>query len=116
MIRFLTDEDFDGRIVRGLRRRFPELDLLRIQDAGLRMVHDRILLDHAAGMERILLTHDIRTMSLYAFDRIAKSLPMPGVILVPQDYPIRKAIDELELIAQCIEPAELNNHVIRLPL
>jgi len=116
MIRFLTDEDFDGRIVRGLRRRMPELDLLRIQDAGLRTVHDRTLLENAARMDRVLLTHDIRTMPAFALERIAKSLPMPGVILVPQDFPIRRAIDELKLIAQCLEPADLLDTVKRLPI
>lgn len=50
MIRFLTDEDFDGRIVRGLRRNFPEIDVLRIQDAGLRTFHNRFILDNAAEL------------------------------------------------------------------
>jgi hypothetical protein len=31
----LTDENFNGDIVRGLRRRRPEIDLLRVQDVGL---------------------------------------------------------------------------------
>ncbi len=115
MIRFLTDEDFDGRIVRGLRRRLPDLDLLRIQEAGLRAVHDRTVLEYAAKSDRVLLTHDIRTMSPYALDRIAQNLPTPGVILVPQDYPIRKAIDELELVAQCLDPGDLIDTVKRLP-
>ena len=33
--RFLTDEDFDNRILRGLIRRLPELDVVRVQDVGL---------------------------------------------------------------------------------
>lgn len=115
MMRFLADEAFDGRIVRGLRRNLPELDLLRIQDTGLRTFHDRLILEHAAEMDRVLLTHDIRTMPGFAYDRLAKGLPMPGVILVTQNYPIRTAIQEIALIAHCVEPAELVNKVKRLP-
>ena len=115
MIRFLTDEDFDGRIVRGLRRHFPEIDLLRIQDGGLRTQHDRFILESAAEMNRVLLSHDIRTMYTYAFERLSKSLPMPGVILVDQSYPIRNAIQEIALIAHCVEPEELVDKVKRLP-
>ena len=35
MLRFAVDEDFDNRIVRGLLRLRPTLDLVRVQDAGL---------------------------------------------------------------------------------
>jgi hypothetical protein len=35
MLRLATDEDFNNRIVRGLLRRQPDLDILRVQDAGL---------------------------------------------------------------------------------
>jgi len=104
MIRFLTDEDFDGRIVRGLRRHFPEINLLRIQDAGLR-----------TEMERVLLSHDVRTMYTHAYERLSISLSMPGVILVDQSYPTRTAIQEIALIAHCAQPEELVDKVKRLP-
>lgn len=115
MIRFLTDEDFDGRIVRGLRRHFPEIDLRRIQDAGLRTYHDVFVLEYAADMNRVLLSHDVRTMYKYAYDRLSRSLSMPGVILVDQSYPIRTAIQEIALIAHCVESEELIDKVKRLP-
>ena len=35
MIRLASGENFDGDIVRGLLRRVPELDLVRVQDADL---------------------------------------------------------------------------------
>lgn len=116
MIRFLTDEDFSGRIVRGLRRRLPEVDLITCQEAGLRTVHDRIMLEHAAKMHRVLLSRDYRTMMPFALERVAKGLQMPGVIIVSQDFPIRTAIEELEFIAQCGEPGDFIDMVRRLPL
>jgi len=36
MIRFLTDEDFNIYILAGVRRRLPDLDIVRVQDVGLR--------------------------------------------------------------------------------
>ena len=35
MLRPAADEDFNHRILRGLLRRRPELDLVRVRDAGL---------------------------------------------------------------------------------
>ena len=48
MLTFLADENFNGDIVRGLRRRQPELDILRMQEIGLRGVDDPALLEQAA--------------------------------------------------------------------
>ena len=58
MLRLLSDENFHGDIVRGLRRRFSELDLVRVQDAGLSGIDDPALLSWASKENRILLTHD----------------------------------------------------------
>ena len=35
MLRLLSDENFDGKIIRGLFLRQPNLDLVRVQDVGL---------------------------------------------------------------------------------
>jgi hypothetical protein len=35
MLRFAADENFNGDIVRGLLRRNPKLDIVRVQDVGL---------------------------------------------------------------------------------
>jgi hypothetical protein len=35
MLRLLADEDFNNRILRGLLRCLPGLDIVRAQDAGL---------------------------------------------------------------------------------
>ena len=34
-LRFAADENFDGRIVRGLLRILPDLDLIRVQDTRI---------------------------------------------------------------------------------
>ncbi len=60
-----VDENFNGDIFRGLLLRHPNLDLLRVQDVGLREVDDPAILAWAADNGRILLTHDRATMPWY---------------------------------------------------
>ncbi len=44
MLRFLTDEDYDGRLTRALLSRVQGLDLLRVQDVGLMHTPDSNIL------------------------------------------------------------------------
>ena len=55
-MRWLADENFNNDILRALRRRNHDIDIVRAQDAGLTGVDDEALLAWAAGQERILLT------------------------------------------------------------
>ena len=116
MLLFLSDEDFNRRIVRGLRRRLPRLDVVRVQNVGLIARPDTEVLEWAAEENRVVLTHDVTTMSKHAFDRVNQELPMPGVIEISQDVPIGEAIEELVLIAECSLENEWQNQVIYLPL
>lgn len=116
MLRLATDEDFNNRIVRGLLRRQPNLDILRVQDAGLAGRDDEEVLAWAASEGRILITHDVTTMKEAAYDRIAAGLPMPGVFEVSQDVPIGTAVDEILLIALCSDQDEWQGQVRFLPL
>ena len=92
MLRLATDEDFNNRIVRGLLRRQPDLDIVRVQDAGLAGKSDEDVLAWAASEGRILITHDVTTMIQTAYDRIAAGLPMPGVFELSQNVPIGRAL------------------------
>jgi len=70
VIRLVTDEDFDNRILRGLLRRLPELDVVRLQDTHLSGATDPAILELASHQHRILLTQDISSMTHYATDGI----------------------------------------------
>ncbi len=87
MLRFAADENFNANIIRGLRRRKPDLDIIRIQDAGLSGKEDPVILDWAATEKRLLLTHDVSTMSRYAYERVEEGLSMPGLFEVPRNVP-----------------------------
>ncbi len=116
MLRFVSDENFNNDIVRGLLRRNPRLEIVRVQDVGLRGEEDPAILEWAANEERILLTHDAATMTHFAYKRIRAGLPMPGVIEVPDDLPIGIAIEDIFLMAEFSDKSELENHIVYLPL
>ncbi|HKH48104.1 MAG TPA: DUF5615 family PIN-like protein [Thermoanaerobaculia bacterium] len=116
MLRFAADENFDNDIVRGFRRRHPEVDIVRVQDAGLYNAEDPVILAWAASEERILLTHDVATMTRFAYDRIAAGLPMSGVIEVKKLAPIGQVIQDLLLLVGCSLKGEWEDRVEYLPL
>lgn len=52
----------------------------------------------------------------YAYDRAKAGKSMPGVIEVPDDVPIGKAIEDVLLIEEASRQGEWNGLVIYLPL
>lgn len=114
-MRLLSDENFNGTILRGLMRRFIDLDLVRVQDVGLMHADDPDILEWAANEGRILLTHDVATVTMYAYERVNQGLPMTGVVEVIATAPIGKIIDDLELFICCSEPEEYEGQVLFIP-
>jgi predicted nuclease of predicted toxin-antitoxin system len=115
-VRLLTDENFNGSILRGLVRRLPNLDIVRAQDVGLMNTNDPDILEWAANEGRILLTHDVATITMYAYDRVNQGLPMIGVIEVISTAPIGRIINDLELFICCSQPEEYEGRILFIPL
>jgi predicted nuclease of predicted toxin-antitoxin system len=116
MIRFLTDENFNGKILRAIRRANPDADILRVQDSSVYQATDPQVLEWATQEGRILLTHDIKTMVGFANARLEAGLPMAGVIAVRLTLPFSQVIDNLLLILGASEPSEWENRIVFLPL
>jgi hypothetical protein len=116
MLRLAADENFNGDIVRGLLRRNPKLDIVRVQDVGLSGADDPSVLQWAADQGRVIVTHDISTLAKHAFDRIAAGQPMAGVFEVKSVAPVGQAIDDLILLAECSVDGEWEGQVRFLPL
>ena len=70
MPRFIADEGFRRSIVRELRTRHPVIDLVLVQDVGLTQATDQDILEWTAQEDRIVLTHDKRTMTRDAYARL----------------------------------------------
>ena len=116
MVRFLADENFNNHIVRGIRRQNPKVDLVRVQDVNLSGVDDPTILAWAAERGRIILTHDIATMTDFAYERIQAGLSMPGLFEVSRRVSVGLAIEEIILIAECSFEGEWEGQVRFLPL
>jgi hypothetical protein len=116
MLRLAADENFNNNIVRGLMRRKPDLDLVRVQDVGLSGAGDPAVLEWAAQEGRVLLTHDVSTITRYAYERVQEGQLMPGVFEVSRAVPIGRAIEDILLLAECSFDDEWEGQVRYLPL
>lgn len=116
MLSFAVDENFNMQIVNGVLRRLPNADILRVQNAGLEGVNDPTVLEWAASEGRVLLTHDVNTLTAFAYERIAAGLPMPGVFEVSLRVPIKVVIEDILLLAECSVEGEWEGKVTYLPL
>lgn len=116
MLRLAIDENFNNDIVRGLFRRQPGLDVIRIQDAGLSGADDPTVLEWTARENRVLLTHDVATMTAYAWQRVEAGKPMPGVFEVSRAVPVGRAIEDILLLAECSLENDWSGQVRYLPL
>lgn len=116
MLRLLADENFNNTIVRGVWRRNPDADLVRVQDVGLSGADDPSVLAWAADAGRILLTHDVTTITRYAYDRVVANQPMPGVVEVSRAIPVGVAIETIVLLIECSIEGEWEGQILYLPL
>jgi predicted nuclease of predicted toxin-antitoxin system len=114
-VTFQADADLDGRLLRGLRRVAPELDIRSASDAGLAGLNDYEVLRIAAESGRVLVSQDRRTMPAH-FARFAAGNRSPGVILLRGDISISTAIDELILMWSASSAEEWIGRLVWIPL
>ena len=115
MLRLFFDHDFNRRILRGLRKRIPGLDYVTTQQLKIGEEQDTSHLQRAAEENRVIISHDVNTMTKFAKERIRRGEKMPGLIIVPQHMPIGQAINELEMIILCSLEVEFENIIVYLP-
>ena len=115
MIRFLTDEDFNGPIVRGLFLRKADFDLVRVQDVDLGGANDDSVLECADKNGRVLLTHDGRTMPNHVRSRLEHGAHVPGVFIVDALAAIGDCIEDIVLVAECSDESEWEDQIHYLP-
>ena len=117
MLRLASDADVHGEIVRGLRRRMPEIDLVRTQDALPEGTPDPEVLAWAAAQDRVLITNDRNTMVGFAYRRVAAGEPVPGLIVTTNEQSVGSAIADILLLAEYMPEDELKDQVaVFLPL
>lgn len=87
-IRFQADADLNFDIVRAVRQQESAVDFASPMDSGLHGVSDAEILERAAVANRVLVSHDRRTMLDHFRNRIAAGKSSPGLLIVSQDAPI----------------------------
>lgn len=116
MLRLAADEDLNNDILRSLLRRKAELDIVRVQDAGLSGADDALVLEWTAREGRVLLTHDVTTITRHAYKRVQDRQRMPGVFEVSRAIPVGRAIEDILLLAECSLEGEWEGQVRYVPL
>ncbi len=116
MLRLASDANIHDGVIRGLSA-IPGMDLIRIQDALPEGVSDPVILEWAAAERRVLITCDKKTMIGFAKERQRMKLDVPGLIVFNQKLPVRLAVEDIALIAECVAPAEIRDRLfIFVPL
>jgi predicted nuclease of predicted toxin-antitoxin system len=117
MLRLVSDADVHGDILRGLRRHRSDLDLVRAQDVLPEGTSDPEILAWAANANRVLITNDRNTMVGFARHRLARGQAMPGLIVTTNEQSIGGAIEDILLVAVCVNEDEMRSQaIIFLPL
>jgi predicted nuclease of predicted toxin-antitoxin system len=108
------DENVQGPITEGLRRR--RVDVLTVQEDGRRRAPDPKVLDRATELGRVLFSQD-EDLLVEASSRQAAGVPFSGVIYAHQlRVSVGQCIDELEVAAGVMEPDEMHNQIMYIPL
>jgi hypothetical protein len=114
-IRFQADADFNETIVKAVLRQKPEIDFEVAVAAGLPGLDDIQVLTIAARSGRLLVSHDRKTLP-HHFATFIQSETSPGLVIVPQNWPVARAADDLLLIWEASEAEEWINRIYALPL
>lgn len=114
-VRFQADADLNQIIVKATLRREPTIDFQTAQAARLSGLEDEEVLAIAAREERLLVTHDRKTIP-HHFAKFIMSQGSPGVLIVPQKLPVANVVEDLILIWLASEAEEWRNRIRSLPL
>jgi predicted nuclease of predicted toxin-antitoxin system len=111
--RLYLDENVDGPVARGLRRR--GVDVLTVQEDDRADARDPEVLDRATDLGRVLFTQDTDLL-VEGARRQREGIPFAGVIYGPKYVELQGTyVNALELIALASEASEYANRVIYLP-
>ncbi len=110
-----ADADLNQAIVTGVMRREATVDFQTSNASLLSGLTDLEVLALAAQENRILVSHDQRTMPRY-FAEFISTQTSSGVIIVLQSFPVSEAIDNLIKIWQTSESEDWVNRIAYLPL
>lgn len=114
-ISYQADADLNQVIVAGVLRREPYINFQTATAAKLEGVKDTEVLAIAAQQQRILISHDRKTMPS-EFAEFISNNQSSGVIIVSRKVAIEVVIEELILIWAASTAEEWINRIAKIPL
>jgi hypothetical protein len=114
-VRFQADADLNQAIVTGVMRRQPGTNFQTATEAGLEGLQDSEVLALSAKQQRILVTHDRRTMPT-EFAEFIVSSQSSGVLIVSRKAALEAVIEELILIWSVTTAEEWVDRIAKVPL
>lgn len=108
------DHHVDVATTRGLRRR--GVTVLTAEEDGTKQLADPLLLDRAMALGYVLFTQDVDLLA-EAARRQAAGEAFAGVVYARQQaIPTGRCVQDLELMAKVLDPVDMRNRVVYLPL
>ncbi len=114
-VQFQADADLNQAIVTGVIRRQSNINFQTATEANLEGLQDAEVLDLSAKQQRILVTHDRRTMPT-EFAEFIVGRQSSGVLIVSQKTALETIIEELILIWSVTTTEEWINRIAKIPL
>jgi Domain of unknown function (DUF5615) len=114
----LADANYNEHIIRGLRRRRPDLYITTAHFERIDHLPDPEVLAFAAERNLILLTHDVCTMPQHFaifLQELSEGRFSPGVWYTPQSLSVGAAILAILETWLCSDHDEFRNQELRLP-
>ncbi len=114
-VKFQADADLHEELVWAVRRTEPSIDFQTANEANLHGLDDLTVLALAASENRILISHDRKTMP-HHFAQFIQTQTSFGVFIISQKFNFAETIDDIVLIWSATESEEWINVISELPL
>lgn len=116
--RFLLDENVSPTIQRGVARRAPGNDIVRVGGDGAPAwgTPDPDLLAWCEENDRILVTFDKATMPGHLAEHLGAGRASPGVLIIRRAAALSTVIEALVLVLEASQADEWHDQVWYIPL
>ena len=98
------DENMQGAVLIQLRRR--GIDIVTVQELGLRGASDESHIDRAREMQRVICTNDQDFLRL-----ISSGIPHAGLVFGSPQTTIGDWVKSLELLCEVMTLKDMENHI-----
>ena len=116
MLRFVLDEHVPSAVLDAAVALEPTIDIVRVQDVGLRTRPDPVVIAWATRNGRLIVTNDFETMIGDAYQQLADGTSFPGLVAYTNRSSIGKLAEDIVMVAVMHTPEQAENQVFYSPL